>query len=155
MSDLIQEVKDTIEKYEANRSPGEWCTADDAIQNNSVEWMKQLIDRVETAERQREEANKAILKTIEELMFVPAEIEKLKKQLSEAVKALEMYAKESNWGSNIHGCSKIFHGCDEGYEPAAITLKRIKGAAQAEGHQSTESTQAQAGGRQGSGGSHE
>jgi hypothetical protein len=38
--------------------------------------------------------------------------------LEEKDKALELYADEYNWGADLHGRSKIFHGADEGYEIA-------------------------------------
>ncbi|OMC79575.1 hypothetical protein BK125_04660 [Paenibacillus odorifer] len=101
VGDLIQEVKEIIETKQLLFQ-----------YDKELHLLIGLVDRLEIAERQRDEA----------------------------VEALGKYAKEKNWGADNHGCSKIFHECDyEGYELAAETLKRIKGDSQAEGHQSTES----------------
>lgn len=42
--------------------------------------------------------------------------------LEEKDKALAFYADENNWGADLHGRSKIFHGADEGYEIARKAL---------------------------------
>lgn len=121
MSDLIQEVKAALQAQE-ERLLGSTTT----LLMNAPTWLKQLTDRVETAERQRDEA----------------------------IKALEWYGDKEVWTVNVQDQWQPFTqiGADNG-NLARTTLKRIKGDSQAEGHQSTESAQAQAGSR--IGGSHE
>ncbi|MNC57121.1 hypothetical protein D3C75_1067610 [compost metagenome] len=117
MSDLIQEIKEILEKYEVKRPDGEWRTVNDAIEFTSAEWMKQLIYHLETAERQRDEA----------------------------VKALEWYASTENYEIGNYTSMRGEIPTDweskiqqEAGGLARTTLKRIKGSTQAEGHQSTE-----------------
>ncbi|MEK3838675.1 hypothetical protein [Paenibacillus sp. FSL R7-0128] len=101
---------------------------------------------------------RTLMEKIERLISVA---EAAERQMDEAVKALEWYgdeepyAQKSGWLDDEE--KDIYWEApdileDRG-ELARTTIKRIKGAAQAEGHQSTESTQAPAGGR--IGGSHE
>lgn len=97
-----------------------WDEAAAHLIANSPTWLQQLVERLETAERQRDEAVKS-LENIQDLIH-----------LVQVDLGIESLAKNT---ANL-----ITHDITS-------TLKRIKRAEQAEGHQSTESTQAQAGGR--------
>ncbi|AIQ19555.1 hypothetical protein H70357_24705 [Paenibacillus sp. FSL H7-0357] len=88
--------------------------------------------------------------TINQLIGLVDRLEITERQLDEAVKTLEWYGSIKKYKSVHQPTNQIDN--DRGYL-ARTTIKRIKGDSQAEGHQSTESTQAQAGGR--IGGSHE
>ncbi|WP_339245847.1 hypothetical protein NST58_01620 [Paenibacillus sp. FSL R10-2796] len=60
-----------------------------------------------------------------EITTVPiktTDLEYLLSLLEEKYKALAFYADENNWGADLHGRSKIFHGADEGYEIARKAL---------------------------------
>lgn len=105
VADLIQEVKEVIETKQLLFQ-----------YDKELYLLIGLVERLETAEKQRDEA----------------------------IKALEKFRDENSPGDFYYGGV---------HDEASEALERIKGAAQAEGHQSTESAQAQAGGR--IGGSHE
>lgn len=157
-----ERVRGMIREFWSDIKNVERASAED-IQSDVLAYLgtiEELTGRIETAERQREEAVKAgleqsiqHLRDIEDsnanLEQILANVERMENDLTEAIKALEWYGDEKNYEkkSDIPELAMVSAAWMDYGKLARTIIKRIKGATRAEGHQSTESAQSQAGGR--------